>query len=36
VAIGVAVVPAVFAGPFVGGMLTVISYQKLEAHDSEP
>lgn len=28
-----ALLPAVFAGPFVGGLMTVVAYQRLEAHD---
>ena len=35
VAIGIAVVPAVFAGPFAGGLVTVVQFQLLERHDSE-
>lgn len=33
VAVGVATLPAVFAGPFVGGLITMVSYQHLQDHD---
>ncbi len=35
VAAGVAATPALFAGPFVAGMLTVAHYHRLEEHGPE-
>ncbi|WP_426574939.1 hypothetical protein [Aquihabitans sp. McL0605] len=32
VAVGIALVPAVFAGPFVGGLITVALYETSEEH----
>ena len=33
VAIGVAALPSVFSGPFVGGMLIMASYNRVEGHE---
>jgi hypothetical protein len=35
VACGVAALPAFFAGPFVGGLITMIGYQRAEGHDGD-
>ncbi|MBX3285582.1 MAG: hypothetical protein R2746_08255 [Acidimicrobiales bacterium] len=35
VAAGVAATPALFAGPFVAGMLTVAHYHRIEDHDQD-